>query len=284
MTIEVSYYPGCSLEGTASEFNSSMETVANKLDVNLAELPGWTCCGSSSAHATSDRLAIVLPGRNLMIAQTIGKDVVVPCASCFQRLKAAEKALISGKESGIFGDFKGGFQIKHVADFFWNSIGEKAITNRIKRRLARLNPVCYYGCLITRPPRITDVQNAENPQELDKIIATLGADVREWSYKTDCCGGNVMLTRPDIAKKMVTKIFDGALEAGADCIVTACPLCQSNLDTRVEEINVETGKQYRLPVFYFTELMGLAFGEFPQKWLAKHVTDPLPLLQEKHLI
>jgi heterodisulfide reductase subunit B len=225
--MKVSYYPGCSLEGTAKEYDDSLESVARVLGIELEELPDWTCCGSSSAHITSDVLAVSLAARNLIIADKAAKDLLVPCAACFQRLKAAEKALKSGKlVEGIPEKFIGNFNILHPADFIWEQFGEKTLANTVKKSLADLNPVCYYGCLITRPPKITDAKNPEDPQFMDEIMKALGANVKNWSYKTDCCGGNLILTHTELARKLIKKLFDMALEAEADCIV-GCPMCQS---------------------------------------------------------
>jgi heterodisulfide reductase subunit B2 len=284
--MKISYYPGCSLDGTALEYNQSLESVARNLDIDLEELPDWTCCGSSSAHVTNDELALGLAGRNLLIADKIGQTLLVPCSACFQRLKAAEKALKAGKTvKGLPSQYQGKFDIKHAADLIWEVCGENAITAKVKKPLKGLNPVCYYGCLTTRPPKVTDAENPEDPQSMDEIMKCLGADVKNWSFKTDCCGGNLMLTHPELAKKMVKKIFDMALEAGADCIVVGCPMCQSNLDTRQTEIFQENGQKYNLPVYYFTELMALAYCDpKAEKYLNKHLTEAKSLLKKKGLI
>jgi heterodisulfide reductase subunit B len=282
----VSYYPGCSLDGTAKEYGESTEAVCKALGVELKELDDWNCCGSSSAHATSELLAVALPARNLEIADKAGLDLVVPCAACFQRLKSAEKEMRAGKDvAGVNSKYEGNFDIKHIVDFIWEDIGEKTINSKIKKPLKELKPVCYYGCLTARPPKITDAKNPEDPQAMDNVMKSLGADVKNWSYKTDCCGGNLILTRPDIARKLIQKLLDMAEEAGADCIVTACPMCLSNLDSRQKEISKNSGKEYRTPIFYLSELMGLAFDEPPvPKWLGRHLVDPRPLLKQKGLI
>jgi heterodisulfide reductase subunit B len=284
--MKVSYYPGCSLDGTAIDYNESLIATAAILGLELEELPDWSCCGSSSAHALNDKLSVSLAGRNLIIADKIGQDLMVPCASCFQRLKFAEKAMKSGeKVEGITYKFAGNFNIKHSGDYFWEEIGEKPIAAKIKKPLEGLNPVCYYGCLTTRPPKITDARNPEDPQSVDEIMKTLGANVKSWSYKTDCCGGNIMLTHPDLAKKLVKKLLDKTIEAGADSIVVSCPLCQSNLDTRQKEIIKEDGTTYNIPVYYFTEMMGLAFGDpSAEKCIRKHFTDGRSLLKQKGLL
>jgi heterodisulfide reductase subunit B2 len=284
--MKVSYYPGCSLDGTAIEYNQSLEAVSGKLDIELAELKDWTCCGASSAHVTNDKLAMGLAGRNLIIADKAGMDLMVPCAACFQRLKSAEKHLKAGETvEGMPHPYQGKFNIKHSADMIWESVGEKKIAAPVKKPLTGLHPVCYYGCLTTRPPRVTDAPNPEDPQAMDDILKALGADVKKWSYKTDCCGGNLMLTHTELAKKLVKKLFDMAEEAGADCIVVGCPMCHSNLDTREGTILRENGDKYKMPVYYFSELMGLAYGvEHVDKWLNKHFTEAKTLLKEKGLL
>lgn len=283
---KISYYPGCSLDGTAIEYNASLQRVAKILGFELEELPDWTCCGSSSAHVSDDKLALSLAGRNLIIADRIGQDLLVPCAACYQRLKSADKKLKDGNiVEGIAHQYAGNFKIKHSADLIWENSGEKRIAEKVKKPLKGLHPVCYYGCLTTRPPRVTDATDPEDPQSMDEIMRTLGADVKNWSFKTDCCGGNLMLTHPDLAKKLVKKLYDMALEAGADCIVVGCPMCQSNLDTRQTEIKKDNGESYNIPIYYFTELMGLAFGDpDSEKWLKKHLTDAKDLLRRNNLI
>ncbi len=284
--MKLSYYPGCSLDGTAIEYKKSLERVATDLGIELEELPDWTCCGASSAHVTSDHLAISLAGRNLLIADKSGRDLLVPCSACFARLKAADKELKAGKSTDTENPkYVGKFKIEHSADLIWEQIGEKGIAAKVKRPLAGLNPVCYYGCLTTRPPKITDAVDPEDPQSMDEIMRTLGADVKTWSYKTDCCGGNLMLTHPALAKKLVKKIYEKALEAGADSIVVACPMCQSNLDTRQKEILRDDGQKYDLPVYYFTELMELALGSpDAEKNIGKHLTEAKTLLKNKNLL
>jgi len=284
--MDVSLYPGCSLNSIAREYGESVRAVCKTLDVNLVELPDWTCCGSSSAHITNDQLASALAARNLQIAEEVGLDLVVPCAMCFSRLKFAEKELLAGKKiEGISRPYRGEITIKHLVDFFWEDVGEEAIAARVKRPLEELNPVCYYGCLTVRPPTITDAPDPENPQAMDGLVSALGGNVRNWSFKTDCCGGSLSLTLPDLAHKMTQRILDMAFEAGADCISTGCPMCQDNLDNHQKEISKISGGEYDIPIFYFTELMGIAFDESSiETWLGRHRTDPKPFLKRKDLL
>jgi heterodisulfide reductase subunit B2 len=283
--MKVSYYPGCSLDGTAREYGESTEAVADALGVELVELADWNCCGASSAHATSDRLAVSLPARNLAIADRAGQDVMVPCAACYSRLKVAEKALRSGDAVEGVTDYQGDFKIKHLSDFLHDDVGAAQIAAKQVKSLAGLNPVCYYGCLVTRPPLTTGAANVDNPESVDVVLAELGAEVKPWAFKTDCCGSGHALTQTDVALKMIQKLLDMAAEAGADCIVCSCPMCQGNLDSWQSQITAETGQPYATPIFYVTELIGLALGHRDaEKWLARHNVDPRPLLRAKGLI
>ena len=143
----------------------------------------------------------------------------------------------------------------------------------------------YYGCMVARPPWITDKTDYENPQNMEKLLKVLGATPLDWSYKTDCCGAGLTVSRPDIIDTLVQRLFDRALQAGAECFVVSCQMCQANLDLSQERISQKTGKNYYLPVIYFTELIGLALGHPEvEKWLSAHLVDPRPLLRAKSLI
>jgi heterodisulfide reductase subunit B len=275
--MQVSYYPGCSLHGTASEYDASTQAVSRLLGVELLELSDWNCCGASSAHSTNESLAYELAARNLAIAEREGKDVVIPCAACYSRLKAAKRQDQKEREDEI--------KILSLLEFLTSRDRMEKMKQLKKRSLAGLKVVCYYGCLLVRPPRVTRSTNYENPQEMDRLMAALGAEAIPWSYKTDCCGASLVLTRTDIVRRLTRKILDGAENAGAEAIVVACPLCQANLDTRQEEISRESGKEYALPVLYFTELIGLALAHGDTgKWWKKHFVDPRRLLAAKGFI
>jgi heterodisulfide reductase subunit B2 len=283
--MNVYYYPGCSLEGTAKEYRESLLAAAGTLGVNLKELPEWTCCGSSSAHVTDDDLAVSLAARNLAVAEKLTTQLVVPCSACFQRLKSADKKIKSGHRTDAAPDYQGKVDIKHTADYFAESFDKKSLQRKVKKPLSGLKAVCYYGCLTARPPKVTDAKGWEDPQAMDEIMSNLGADVKQWSFKTDCCGGSLMLTHPDLARKLVKKLYDMTVEAGADCIIVGCPMCQSNLDMYQKEIKDDAGNPYQIPVYYFTEMMGLAFGDpGAEKWLGKHITESRQLLKQKGLL
>jgi len=276
--LKVSYYPGCALHGTALEYDESTKAMSALLGVELCELPDWNCCGASSAHVTDDSLAHNLVARNLAIAEKEGLDVVVPCAACYSRLKGGEREMEAGGK-------KLPFRILSLLELLVDDDLADRIKGMIKRPLTGLKMVSYYGCLLVRPPKVTGAKKYENPEEMDRLLSLMGAEMIPWSYKTDCCGGSLVLTRTDIVRRLIRKLFDKALEAGAEAIAVACPLCQSNLDTRQEEISSEAGKKYDLPILYFTELIGLSLGHPDAgKWWKRHFVDPTKLLASKGLI
>ena len=282
--MKITYYPGCSLEGTAVDYAASIAAIAALLDVELMELFDWNCCGASSAHSLSHDLALTLPARNLALAEAAGRDVVAPCALCFNRLKKAEKAL-QGPEAHELGvPYQGGIKIWDLLDYLTQDSFLKALAPKVVHPLTNLHAVCYYGCLAARPPAVTDNLAYENPQNMDRLLQVLGAGSIDWSFKTDCCGAGLAIARPDIIDVLVQRLYDRALASGAECFVVSCQMCQANLDLSQERISRKFGQDYYLPVFYFTELIGLAVGHpDAPKWLARHLVDPMPLLKTKGL-
>ena len=282
--VEVSYYPGCSLHGTAREFDDSIRGVSKLLDIQLHELDDWTCCGASSAHCTDEELAIGLAARNLAIAEKSNRPLLVPCVACYSRLKAVEREVREHNKKVHF-PYRGNISIQYGLDLFCDEAILEEMKKKRLKSLSGLKVACYYGCLTVRPPKVTGVREYENPQHMDRLMKCLGADPVPWSYKTDCCGASLVLTRTDIVRKLTERLLSMAMEADVDCLVTGCPMCQANLDTRQEELEKETGKKYHLPIFYFTELMGLALGHpDAKKWLTRHLTDPIRMLNGKGLL
>jgi len=281
---DLSYYPGCSLHGTAREYDDSIRGVSRLLDIRLHELEGWTCCGASSAHCTDEELAIDLAARNLVLVEEGYEELLVPCVACYSRFKAAETALREHPERVRF-SYRGKVLIRYALDFF----SDDAVLEEIKRKrvkpLSGLKVACYYGCLTVRPPKQTGIRDYENPQHMDRMVKLLGAEPLPWSYKTDCCGASLVMTRTDIVRKLSQRLLSVAKEAEADCIVTGCPMCHANLDTRQEGIEKEGPAKDGLPVLYFTELIGLALGhKDARKWLGRHITDPIKVLSRKGLL
>ena len=284
--MKVTYYPGCSLQATAKDYAESIQGICASLDIQLEEISDWNCCGATAAHSVDHRASIELPGRTLNLAAKLPhKDLLVPCPMCFNRLKTADKQLRGDHPERYEIKIEGPLpKIWDLADFFATEVMLDATAKLVKKPLEGLKVVCYYGCMANRPPDITGAENFENPQALDRIVRNLGAEAVSWPFKTDCCGASQVLSRPDIVSQLVGKLFDMAQRVDASAVVVSCQLCQANLDMYQAKIQADWGQQFSLPVYYFTELIGLASHiEGVQNWLSRHITDPFSLLQELDL-
>jgi heterodisulfide reductase subunit B2 len=277
------FYPGCSLEGTAGDFHSSAKAVMKALGLEMPEVPDWTCCGSTAAHQTDPLLALALPAKNLLAAR--GNTVAVCCAACYSRLKTANHEISRSAESrgqvaSVLGaDYEGQTPVMHLLEILARDIGTRALAQAVRKPLRGLRVVSYYGCLLTRPPDVTAFDDPENPMLMDRVLAAAGADVVDWPHKTECCGAGYSITDVSIVTKLTREILAMAKAAGADCIATACPLCQLNLDMRQKDTERDAGEHYGLPVFYFTQLLGLALGLSPKALgLKSLVVSPKALL------
>lgn len=283
--MELTYYPGCSLHGSSEEYNQSIRSVCNSLGIGLSELHDWTCCGASSAHALDDKLADLLAARNLLLAEKSGKDLLVPCAACYSRLKFGEKSPslnLLRKEMNVPPGTA--VNILHIHDLLAQPVLLESLRKKIERPLTGLKAIPYYGCLTVRPPKIVDADSPENPVALDRILETLGAQTVKWSFKTDCCGGSFSISKPEVVRKLSGDLMEAAMHAGADCFVTDCPMCQANLDSRQKEIEQERKTQIGMPIFFITELVALALRDSDAyKWFKKHLVDPHPVLQKRGL-
>jgi heterodisulfide reductase subunit B len=284
----IAYYPGCSLNATSPEFNTSTQAVCKALDLTLIEPDGWLCCGSSSAHRADPETALRLPMQNLSLIEQSGfNEVTMPCAACFNRHKAAQyeirhdESRKSAVEESIGYKYQDSVQVNSLVETIFQSIGPKELSSKVNHPLQGLRVVCYYGCLLTRPPEVTEAPHPENPTEMDELMAALGAEVLDWSYKTTCCGAAHSLTRRDIVFDLSSNLINQARLAGADVIAVACPLCHTNLDAR----QFQMGLDEEMPVMYFTQLMALALGLSEREAaLKKNLVDPRPLLREKGLL
>ena len=285
--MKYAYYPGCSAKTSSAEYEESVREMSGYLGIELEEIPGWTCCGASSCHYVNRELAVALPARNLALAAEMSMDMLAHCPACSLRHKNAryelgkDPTLKTRIEEDIGMSLERPRNMKHILEVLFQDVGTDAIKEKVQKPLAGLKVVMYYGCYLVRPPDITALDDPENPTVMEKIMGTLGAEVIDWTYKVDCCGGSLSIASPEIVTKLSTKIVNGATEAGADAIVTACGMCQLNLELRQPKGD---GSQ-PVPVFYFSELMALAFGsDRVRKYLDKHVIDAAPLLEGLELL
>jgi heterodisulfide reductase subunit B len=284
----VAYYPGCSLHSTAPEFDISSRAVCEALGLKLIEPRGWLCCGSSAAHRADPEVGLLLPLENLALIEQSGfKEVTMPCAACFNRHKAAlyeirhDDRRKQSMDETIGYAYQDTVHVSTLIEAILNHVGTQEITERVQKPLEGLRAVCYYGCLLTRPPQVTEAEHVENPTDMDELMVALGMEILDWSYKTTCCGAAHSLTRPDIVIKLSSEIINHAHESGADVIAVACPMCHSNLDAR----QFQMSQVEPLPVVYFTQLMALALGlSEAEMALNKNLVDPRPFLRSKGLL
>jgi heterodisulfide reductase subunit B len=261
------FYPGCSLQGTASGFRMSLLQVLRALDMECPVLRDWNCCGATSAHAMDENLYLALNTRNLALAEQQGYDeILAPCAACYHRLASTQFELRShpnllqrmNRDAGL--TYRGTVKVRNLLDFLDHVVTPDQIRARVISPLYGLRVACYYGCLNTRIPRMEPFDDRECPQAMDHVIHAVGGVPIRWSYKTECCGGSLFLSTESVSARLASKILKDAVARKADCIAVACPLCHNNLDTKQDEIREQFGIPRPVPILFVTQLIGLAFG------------------------
>ena len=265
--MKYSYFPGCSLKGTGKAYEESLLPVLKALDVELEELDDWNCCGATAYMAVDEVKACVLASRNLAIAEKAGhKELLAPCSACYLVLNKtkhylhdspAVKHVVQNALKSANLSYTGNTPVRHPLDVLVNDVGLDAIKKRVKVPLKGLKVAPYYGCQIVRPYSTFDDQ--VNPITMDRLLEALGATVVRYPLKTRCCGGSLTGTLPEPGLLCSYILLKEALKRGADVISTVCPLCQFNLDGYHDKIAAKW-EPVRIPVLYFTQLMGLAFG------------------------
>jgi len=263
--MKYAYYPGCSLQESAQEFDVSVRAIMERLDVKLEEIPDWTCCGASAAEPVSKLMNYALPARNLAIAENEmdGMDVLAPCSACYLNLLKVNREVVGdrhlqGKVNEVLAAsgqiYKGEVQVRHLLDVLLNDVGSKIVEQKVTNNLEGMSVAPYYGCQILRPYPVFD--DPGRPTSMEPILKALGATVHEWDYGNKCCGASLMVGHRDVAIRSVANILNGA--GDADAIVTVCPLCQMNLEA-YQGLAAKAGGKH-VPVLYLSQLMGLAFG------------------------
>lgn len=270
--MEYTYYPGCSLHSSAPAYEHSTQAVMKALGVRLRELEDWNCCGATAYMSIKELTAFTISARNLALAKKANLDVVAPCSGCFVGLSKAnkyikefpdvrEKVNSALSEAGL--QYDGSLKVRHLLDIIVNDVGIEKIRSMVKRPLKGLKVACYYGCQLVRPA--TPLDDPEDPKHLEELISALGAEPIHYPMKVNCCGGSIMGTEEDVGKQLSHGIIDCAVKYGAECMVCPCPLCQMNLDAYQGKINRKYKKDLKLPILYFTQLIGLALGIAPKE-------------------
>ena len=261
------YYPGCSLEATGRPYEESVQKVAKALGIELVELEDWNCCGATAYMSINEVLSFSLSARNLCQAKKIGNTLVTACSACYTNLRKTETYLVDFPEiksevdtalaeAGLH--YEGGVVTKHFLQTVVQDVGLDRVKSLVKHPLSGLRVAPYYGCQIARPYGIED--DADNPTMMDKLLTAIGATVTNFPMKTVCCGGSLMGIQKEVALRLCRNILLCAQQYEAQCIAVTCPLCQMNLDAFQSAINKTYGTSFNLPIVYFTQLMGVAFG------------------------
>jgi heterodisulfide reductase subunit B len=285
--MKLGYYPGCSSAGTAKEFDTSLKEVFSTLQVDLEELTDWSCCGASSAHATSHLLSVALPARNLLLAKKQGfEDLLAPCAACYSRLVSSQRELkldenVRMKVEDLLEEkVLNGLEVINLIQIF-NKIGLDKIKEKKKVDISKLKVACYYGCLLVRPAEVALADDMENPDSMEAIVKAAGGKTIDWNFKTECCGAAHSIAHTNIVEKLSKEIIDNAEKHGADVIVVACPMCHSNLDMRQLNIMKDFKDHKPIPILYLSQLIGLSMGIDEKKLgFDAHYISPKPLLEK----
>jgi len=249
---EYIYYPGCSAKTNAKHYEESILPVFKILGVELEELPDWNCCGATASMSVDDEKSAAINGRNLSIAEKAGKDIIAPCAACYLSLKkannflkegskASEKILSKLEKLGL--EYKGTIKVKHPIEVLVNEIGINLIKEKIQYELRGLKVASYYGW-----------------QSMDILLQALGVETVDFTAKTKCCGGALSANLEELGARLNYIIIKEAKKKGADAIVTLCPLCLFNLEIMQSKIKKIYKEDFKMPILFFSQLMGLAFG------------------------
>ena len=269
--MKYTYYPGCSLEASAKNYDESVRFVFKSLGQELVDLEDWNCCGATYYMSTKETISMVISARNLALAEKQGHDIIAPCSSCYTILYKTNHILKNNPimkakvDQALRKDklrYNLTVKVRHPLEVLVNDIGIEAIATKANRRLDGVKIAQYYGCQIVRPDRGLD--NKENPKMMDNLFAALGAQNVYFPMKVRCCGGMLMTTYSDVALELNKNILECAHENGADLVLTTCPLCQINLEGYQKKIKKKFKTDFNLPVMFFTQALGLVLGGTPK--------------------
>jgi heterodisulfide reductase subunit B len=284
------YYPGCSLETVGAAYHVSAVETAARLGATLTEIDDWNCCGATAYSHVDELLAQVLCARNLALAEGGGStDVVAPCSGCFKNLYFAnvhmqdDPDLLDHMNYALEEDslnYAGSLNVHHLLDFFVEEVGLETIREKVTTPMTDLRVAAYYGCQLTRPRRRGQgIADVEAPHAFEDLVEATGATAVPFPYRLHCCGASLIVTSRKAALAMLRSILSSALEASADVIATACPLCQVNLEVYQSEVNHEYGTDFAVPIMYFTQLLSLALGSSPkQAGIGREVVPLTPVV------
>jgi heterodisulfide reductase subunit B len=264
--MNLGYYPGCALHGSSNDYEQSLRACLGALDVTLAEIGDWICCGATSAHSLNHKLAIALPARNLALAHRLGHaEMLAPCPMCSMQLLRAAQAMAADHglraeiSEMVEAEVGAGPRVLNLIQVF-QRIGLDKLKAAVRAPLKDLKPACYYGCLLVRPPTVVDFDDAEQPSSMEAIMTALGAKPVEWGAKTECCGAGMTMSKTETVVELSGRILANAAAHGANCLVVACPMCHVNLDMKQGDIEAFLHTKFNLPIYYLSDIAGMALG------------------------
>lgn len=285
--MKYAYYPGCTQESSGKSYNISTKLALSALGIELQEIPDWNCCGSTPGPSVDPVFSSIMCSRNLALADEMGMDIAVICSACYASLRRCldqfrtdpvMREKISTALASIGRRFSGEIRIKSILEILVDDYGLEQLKARVTRPLNGLKVAPYYGCLIVRPK--VDFDDAEYPTSMDRVLAVIGAEPVPYPHRVKCCGGALINTKEEVALRLVEELLRDARDNGADVIAVACPMCHFNLDCFQDKVNALCGTNYRIPVVYITQLLGLALG-FDARRLAlnKNLVNPMQALR-----
>jgi len=284
------YYPGCSLEINAAAYDHSVREVADLLDIKLQEIDDWNCCGATEYFSQDELTACAVVARNLALVDPQIKQLVAPCAACYLNLKKTDRLMSDFPEmgakinqclaaGGLHYD-PGRVVVRHMLDVIHDDIGERAVRDKVVRPLTGLRVAPYYGCQVVRP--IKGCDSTEYPMMMDNLLKWLGAEVVDYPVKAHCCGGHMTQISEPQAFELIRRLLQSAQDYHADMILCMCPMCQLNMDGYQARVNGHFNTQFNLPILYFTQILGIAFGLDPKKLgFGKELVAAMPVLTAK---
>mgnify|MGYP000527654144 FL=1 len=292
--MKISYFPGCTLKTTAKNFEESALASLSFLGIDVVELPRWNCCGTVYSLTDDDLMHQIAPVRNLIrVKEQKDTRVVTLCSMCYNTLKRANNLVKEDEEKlNKLNDFMyrenvkydGKVEVLHLLEVLKNEVGFSEIAKKVKRSLKGLRVANYYGCLLLRPPEV-GLDDPEHPTILNDLLHSLGAEVIDYPYETECCGSYHTVVNVDLVVERAYDILNSAISQGAEAVVLSCPLCNFNLDNRQKEIKKKFPDFKGIPVFYFTQLLALSLGLDERVCRFElNFVNPYPLLKSKHLI
>jgi heterodisulfide reductase subunit B len=285
------YFPGCTLYTKAKNFDQTARNCSRLLGFELKELANWTCCGATFPLATDNLMALLPPSRILAKAREEGTTLTTLCAVCFNVIKRTNRLMQGDGEKRetinnfIEKNYQGDLRVVHYLEILKQDVGFPQLKEKIKKSLSGLKAAPYYGCMLLRPFEEMEFDDKERPMIFENFLGALGADPIEFPYKIECCGSFQSVASPDVATECAYKILGSAMKNGAEVVVSTCPMCTFNIDHKQADIRTKYLDFKPIPVFYFTQLLGISMGlDYRTLGFEQNAIDPLPLLKQKGLI